>query len=99
MTGTVPGDARRRRDHGDCGVAEELIERVLDGECSAELVETVERHLDTCEQCRARVENVRVLKQAVRSACWGEVAPETVRARVAELHVSWRATVVRRSDP
>lgn len=95
MTGTVPGDPRHRDERGDCGVAEELIERVLDGECSAELVGTVEQHLDTCERCRARFEDVRTLKQAVRSACWGEVAPETVRARVSELHVNWRATVVR----
>lgn len=96
MTGTASGNGDRQSYPADCAVAEDLIESVLDGECSPELVASVEEHLDTCLVCRERFDNVRALKQAVRSACLGEIAPETVRVRVAELHVSWRSTIVQR---
>jgi anti-sigma factor RsiW len=49
-------------------IDEELLERFVKGEISADRRQLLEEHLKGCEQCRARVEEERTISLAIRAA-------------------------------
>ena len=69
----------------DCQEAERRLHGFVDRELSDAQMAEVQRHLDVCENCRARFRFESGLRRLVRSAGQGEQAPESLRQRIRRL--------------
>lgn len=58
------------------------IYHYLDGELHQEALAEIERHLQTCEQCRDDYTIESMLKELVRRSCCQEQAPAGLRERI-----------------
>ncbi len=88
-----------------CQRALSLIEVFLDGELSPEEVEQLNRHLDSCSECREELHAAQRLKQLLRQMprynpgrdYWSETA-RLIRARTADVPMNdWQVPVARTS--
>jgi anti-sigma factor (TIGR02949 family) len=66
----------------DCAHIRSLVSPYIDGELAAEKAAEVERHLESCETCRALVEGERRVSVAVRHHGERFLAPAHLKARV-----------------
>lgn len=68
-----------------CEIAFETLSAYVDGELSREAELELRRHLDGCEGCRARVEGLLALKEAVTASVEVRPVPHTLRERLRAL--------------
>jgi len=67
----------------DCERARTLIDAYLDRELAVETSAELERHLETCADCRARYEARRALSAGLQNPALRRAAPERLRRQVA----------------
>jgi anti-sigma factor RsiW len=65
-----------------CAESEVLMHALLDGELDAGHAHEVERHLETCPGCAARLDAYRGVQQAMSSAQLRFAAPQRLRRRI-----------------
>lgn len=65
----------------DCATCEALIDAYADGELSADMAVALERALPQCPGCRQRLEEARLLRDALRAAPVPR-APDSLRASI-----------------
>jgi anti-sigma factor (TIGR02949 family) len=82
-----------------CREAQKALDAYVDGELDASHVLDVEQHLVECESCLQRVELSRAMKRAFRTEARREVAPSSLRARIAIAAAAERAAEVEDSRP
>lgn len=100
--GGRPGsDPRRREDCCASGRQESLtrIYHYLDGELSAQEIDVIREHIDTCHECREEYAVEALLKELVRRSCCKDAAPDGLKERIRARIVMEQTTItVRRID-
>ena len=66
----------------NCADVRRRLGALHDGELRPEQALEVERHLETCAECRAERARIEALATSLRAAAAGEAAPVALRERV-----------------
>jgi mycothiol system anti-sigma-R factor len=81
-------------EHPDCAAVLAEVWTLLDGECTADTRNQLQRHLDECPACLRHYGLEERLKKLIATKCSGERAPDGLRQRLM-LEIS-RTTIIRR---
>ncbi len=69
----------------DCHEAERRLHRYVDRELSEAEMAMVQRHLEACDNCRARFRFEASMRRLVRNAGQNEATPQGLRERIRRL--------------
>ena len=100
MTSTPDGDKGPEAQidpldvqHPACSAVIAEVWTLLDGECTADSRERLQRHLDECPSCLRHYGVEERIKRLIATSCSGEKAPEGLRQR---LQIEISRTTIRR---
>lgn len=82
--------------HVDCAQVIAEVWTLLDGECTVDNRQKLQRHLEQCPECLRHYGIEERIKALIARKCSGETLPDRLRERV-RLEIS-RTTIIRRGD-